>query len=263
MQALRVGLADVTPEMMQSEERRRTWYLGKAWGESWSVVFVSRDASYRRLKDLWGRKIAVPSGDIEQEKLSRLGAFTLVPAANTRTALDLLNRGEVSAAACNRDVALYELSQSPMPMGRFRVLEDPLAITPFSVAGPADKRYLVDSLTEAIDEMKKEGTFEAFHWKWFLRASDESIRSMEHQSLLRRVVFVLLAVMAALLVAVFVYYRRQKRRLEKLVKRRTKELTRSEQHYRALFDHARDAIFLVDPEDWKITEANSSAEHLT
>jgi len=263
LEALRTGKADVTPEMMHSEERHQNWYLGNAWGETWSVVFVQHGSGYERLKDLWGRKIAVPAGDIELERLGRLGGFNLIVTPNTRDALQLLDRSEVQAVGCNRDVALYELAQSPIPLGHFRVLDDPLAVTPYSVAGRQDKQYLVDSLTEAIEEMKQDGTFELLHWKWFLRPSDESIRIREQESLLRRMTFGFLVVLAVLLAVGFVYYRRQKTRLEKLVRRRTRELTLSERHYRALFDHARDAIFLLNPEDRKITEVNPSAERLT
>lgn len=263
LDALKTGRADITPEMMNSPERKRTWYLGEPWGDTWSVVFVLRESSYQRLKDLWGRKIAVPAGDIELEHLARLRAFTLEVVPNTQEALDLLDRGEVQAIACNRDVALHVIGQSRIALGRLRALDDPLAVTPYSIAGRTEKQYLIQSLTETIQDMKKDGTYEALHWKWFLRPSDESIRAIEQRDLLRRAVFIALISLAVIMAGGFLYYRRRKAQLEKLVRRRTKELTLSERHYRALFDHARDAIFLLDPEDRTITDINPSAETLT
>lgn len=263
LEALENGRADVTPEMMHSPYRQENWYLGKPWGKTTSSVFVPSAESITTLAELKGKRIAVPENDIEQEELTRLGGFELVAVPNVRQALTLVILGVVEAAACNQDVALYEIARVPRMRARLRYLEKPIAITPYSIAGMPANRVMIDDLTDMIDEMRRDGSLETIYVNWFLRHSDDFDRRVARERLGRHLVIGLLVFAAIAAIVGALLSRRQKRRLEKLVQQRTQELAHSEQHYRALFDHARDAILLVNPTNRVVSEMNPSAERLT
>lgn len=261
--ALREGRAQIRALFFVSAARRDEFFFARPWGSAESAIFVIQSAPYDSLDDLLGRPVAAIRSSVEEETLRREARVEVAVVENAVAALEALSDGSASGAALNREVANYEIARNPILRGRFRALAPAYLHVDYAVASLPENHYLASTITSQIEDLKEEGAvLEGLHMSWFLRHSEDYLRRNERNRILQSLAAAGLFLIAALAILASFSGRRRKRQLEILVERRAAELTRSERHYRALFDFARDAIVLFHPEDRVIIEINPGAERL-
>jgi PAS domain S-box-containing protein len=266
LQWLKEGRADITPAMMHSPQRLTEWTMGDPWGESTSVICVRADSGYRRLDQLLynplgqSRRFAAQADTADVQLLStKIGRELDVKTITVAKALQLLAEGEVDAVGCNREVAQHAMAEDPALQAKIRVLEKPLATTPYSVASRKGNDELVKQLTDAIQELKRTGKLEPFYQKWFLRHSDDYLEAAARfrQQLITWGICLAFAIAVGWGISIA----RERRLLKQRVEERTAELRASEAVFRSLCE-SMESVVLKTTVEGVVTYANPYASEL-
>lgn len=109
-QVLRGG-ADFVGPMTISAQRQEKFDFTSPFHRFEYVFLVRRDSrGLYELKDFVGKRVGVTEGGYPKQRLKEERALTLVDINDTAHAIELLQRGEISAYAVDKWVAVYELA---------------------------------------------------------------------------------------------------------------------------------------------------------
>ncbi|HPF70988.1 MAG TPA: PAS domain S-box protein [Candidatus Krumholzibacteria bacterium] len=216
----------------------------------WSQVYVRAGSPVETIVDLAGRRVAVMRGDINGDHfrhyVARFGiACTIVELSTFAEVLDQVRDQQVDAGVVAN---VYGYVNAPDR----RLVASPIIFEPFRVyyttAAGADADLLA-ALDAALAEGQDAGTSfyhdRLDHWFGGRESGPGAIPSW----LLAAAAAVLLLAMALLV---------GNRSLEREVRRRTRELRRSEEQFRAIFDHNIQLTGLLAP-DGTLIGANPAA----
>jgi PAS domain S-box-containing protein len=230
------GRTDVT--FLANTEGRADRYvlLDQTWTLSQVVIVRPGRAKQSSLNDLWGLRVAVDRGSINQELLEGLPESQrphLTIVATRADAIRAFERGEVDGVAGNHLTILWLLGP-----GAEGLVEIPLVALPYQLAVLPGREAKVQPLRAALAR---------------IRASGEFDRLVEHYLTSGRPAFSLhqylpaLAAAGGVILLLFVGGAAWNRSLQRQVQVRTEAVARTERRYRDLVDNASDMIYRTDP----------------
>lgn len=154
----------ITPERVESMT------MSAPYMENKQIVVVPKNSEIQKLADLKGKTVAVQDGSSAQSALAAdadlLSSINQIDFKDNVTALMDLKNGQVDALAVDSVVADYYTSQEP---DAFRILEESLAPEQYGIGFRKGEQSFADAVQAALDEMKKDGTFEKISMQWFGR----------------------------------------------------------------------------------------------
>ncbi len=156
--------------MTITPERQESMTMSAPYMENKQIVVVLKDSEIQKLADLKDKDVAVQDGSSAQNALAAdadlLASIKQIDFKDNVTALMDLKNGQVDALAVDSVVADYYTSQDP---DTFRILEESLAPEQYGIGFRKGEQAFADAVQAALDEMKKDGTFEKISMQWFGR----------------------------------------------------------------------------------------------
>ncbi len=156
--------------MTITPERQESMTMSAPYMENKQIVVVLKDSEIQKLEDLKGKDVAVQDGSSAQSALAAdadlLSSINQIDFKDNVTALMDLKNGQVDALAVDSVVADYYTSQEP---DTFRILDESLAPEQYGIGFRKGEQAFAHAVQAALDEMKKDGTFEKISMEWFGR----------------------------------------------------------------------------------------------
>ena len=211
---LEEGEIDLLIGMFYSESRDREVDFSVAHSIVSHSIFVRSDSSIKSEADLEGKEILVQAGDIVHDYLLENHITDhLIPVADQRQALQLLNRGFHDAAYISKLQGLYFLEQ--LDLKNVRSIEGSLIPRRYCFAVREGNQELIAQLNEGLNILKLDGTYDEIYDRWF--------GVLEERDALRRVRRILIPAGVAVL-AVILLLSGWSWSLRRQVSRRTRHL---------------------------------------
>jgi len=216
-----------------------------------SVFIRTGRADIRTLADLNGRTVAMPSGDHTQEFLDAQGAaYTLILTRNAAQAVDAVMTGEADALIGGEQMVFYYLYASER-VDALKKVGNPLYVGQYSMAVKGGNKALLSILGKGIDKAKADGIVTKISRKWLgIEYTPFGLQMM------RYIRYLVIGV--GLLLAALLLFWVWDVRLTYRVQERTRQLQRSEERLRTVFQSSPDAIFIED-ENGTVLDANPVA----
>lgn len=156
--------------MTITPERQESMLMSAPYMENKQIVVVLDGSDIQTLDDLKGKDVAVQDGSSAQDALASdgdlLSQINQIDFKDNVTALLDLKNGQVDALAVDSVVADYYTSKEP---GTFRILDEALAPEQYGIGFRKGEQAFADAVQKALDDMKKDGTFEKISMEWFGR----------------------------------------------------------------------------------------------
>ncbi|AGK60801.1 amino acid ABC transporter substrate-binding protein, PAAT family [Archaeoglobus sulfaticallidus PM70-1] len=156
--------------MTITEERAKQVDFSEPYFEAKQVIITrADDTSIQSVKDLDGKKVAVQqgtTGDFAAERLKEKGInLEIIRFEGTPEALMAIQKGDADAAIIDNFVAYLAVKKDPKV---YRVVEDP-EFEPeyYGIAVNKDNKGLLEAINKALEEIKKDGTYDKIYEKWF------------------------------------------------------------------------------------------------
>ena len=151
-------------------DRQESMLMSEPYMENKQIIVVLNGSDIQTLDDLKGKAVAVQDGSSAQDALAAdgdlLAQISQIDFKDNVTALLDLKNGQVDALAVDSIVADYYTSQEP---DTYRILDESLAPEQYGVGFRKGEQAFADAVQKALDEMKKDGTFEKISMEWFGR----------------------------------------------------------------------------------------------
>lgn len=252
--ALDRGAIDAIQGMKYSPDRDRIYDFSTPYLTSSMGIFVRSDrVDISDLDDLAGLTVAVQSGDISNESLSKIGTAARIPFENQQAALDALLAGKVDAFVGNRLVGMY-LLQRKGRTAEVKIAGDPVDPAPYCIAVTEGDSQLLELLNRGIAEVQQSGLYDRIYAKWF------GERVEPPSAALKRLIWALAAVTATVAVAAFIVFQ-WNRMLRKQVALRTRELSAANLLQTRILENSFNAVVAADS-NLKIVAANARAAQM-
>jgi len=252
-EALQKGEIDLLTVIAYSQKRDEFLdYPNETLINNWGVVYQNLENHITSIKDLKGKRVALVTKVIHSKVFTELMdqfnfPFEVVPASNFEEVLNLLDAGKADAGVINRVISI--------------MLADKHQVKPTTIIfNPVQVRYAVlegknKDIIEAIDNYLAEAKADSNSY-YYLSANKwlKSQSSRIDYSWVLPVVGVVLIV--TILIAVYIYLVRRE------VKRRTADLTESENRFRQMADNI-NSVFWIVSADWnKVIYASPGYEKI-
>lgn len=212
-------------------------------------LYVRSDSPVNSLEEIRGKEIIVQSGSVAHDYLVE-ERFTskIILVSDHADAIRLLSQNQYDGAILNRIQADYLINQMDVTNIR-RVTQDIFELK-FSFAVAEGNRELLAKLNEGLYTLSTTGELDDIQEKWF------GIYQKQSTWLALRPFILGLGIALALLIATLIWTWSLRRR----VQIRTKELRKSENHYRLLVDNLAEGV--VVSSGGNILLANSRAAEI-
>lgn len=239
IEQIRNGEAHVHGGLLTSEERREFLQFSEPLAPLRTFLFVASSAPNRTIESLSGSPVGVVEGSFEQEFLgTQHPDLVQVSFDNNETMVLAANRGEISFFAADYPVAMYLLDRHSEP-SQFHPMVM-LYSQPLLAGVPLDDP-LLDEVNAAITALGPE-TLRRINQRW-VRSEPVEVVPAWLQPLAIGLGLLVISSYIGLLIW-------QRRRLTKLVAKRTHELVESEQMFRTLTRGSSAGIYIVSSEDF-------------
>lgn len=216
-----------------------------------SVFIRTGRADIRTPTDLNGKTIAMQSGDYAQDFLDAQGtAYTLVLTRDTAQAVDAVMSGRADALIGGEQMVFYHLYAAELT-DALKKAGEPLYVGQYSMAVAHNNKALLSLLSKGVEKAKADGIVAKISRKWLgIEYTPFGFR------MVRYIRYIVVGV-GLLLAAVLLFWIWDVR-LTYRVQERTRQLQRSEERLRTVFQNSPDAIFIED-ENGTILDANPVA----
>jgi PAS domain S-box-containing protein len=216
-----------------------------------SVFIRTGRADIRTPTDLNGKTIAMQSGDYAQEFLDAQGtAYTLILTRDTAQAVDAVMAGRADALIGGEQMVFYSLYAAELT-DALKKIGEPLYVGQYSMAVASGNEALLSILNKGVEKAKAGGLVAKISRKWlgieYTPFGFQMVRYIRY-----------IGIGVGLLLAALLLFWIWDVRLAHRVQERTRQLQRSEERLRTVFQNSPDAIFIED-EDGTVLEANPVA----
>ena len=158
----------VISAMTITENRKRVVLFSQPYYKSGLAFIVRKDVNdVKQFEDLKGKAIAVQqdtTGAVYAEKLKDMGAVIKAFDTNDRALVELKN-GKVDAVVCDLPVLQYFLKHGGSACAR--LVGNPLTAEEYGIAVAKKKPEMEKAVNQALDTLKKNGTYDKIYEKWF------------------------------------------------------------------------------------------------
>ena len=161
------GEADVIEGMKITPERKKFYDFGKPYFTMYMVGVVREDSDIDSLLKAKDKRISVQKATASHEWLERNGFKNIVAVDSYESALKLVVDGRVEIAAVGDPrVARYIMMKNDW-MDILKMTDDRINEEVYTFAVKKGNDELLRKLNEALENLKKDGTFGKIYKKWF------------------------------------------------------------------------------------------------
>ncbi len=219
-ESLQRGTIDVIQGIKYSKNREEIYTFSEPYLESSLAIFIAADNTYiKSMEDLSGHVVSVQEYDVAYDAIKSLKGIRIVSEPSQLEALRALVNGEVEAFVGNRQTGLYSL-QKYKYSDAVKVIGDPINPQPYGLAVKKGNEALLDILNEGLRIIKRNGTYDKIHDKWF------GVEIYSTREALRNYIYVFLTV--AGLLGLYAFSKaHMNRKLQKEVDRQVREVEQS------------------------------------
>lgn len=158
----------VISAMTITENRKRVVLFSQPYYKSGLAFIVRKDVNdVKKFEDLQGKTIAVQeetTGAVYAEKLKEKGAVIKAYDNNDRALVELKN-GKADAVVCDLPVLQYFLKNGGSAYAK--LVGEPLTAEEYGIAVAKKKPDMEKAVNQALDTLKKNGTYDKIYEKWF------------------------------------------------------------------------------------------------
>lgn len=153
-----------------NDERKEKVAFSDAYLQNSQIIVVLADSSVKTKDDLAGKNVAVQAESSALDAVNAEPEFVakvkeLVEFSTNNEAFMDLEAGRSDALVVDEVLARYYMMQNGQK--KYRVLEENFGDEEYAVGLRKDDTELLKNLNGALDEMKKDGTYDEIHAKWF------------------------------------------------------------------------------------------------
>ncbi len=197
------------------------------------------DKDVKRVHDLIGKKVAIPSGDYAIEFInSKVSGVTIIETDNMENAMKLLRAGNVDVAVGDEPVVVYLLNDLDMK-DTFETSE-PMYKELTSLAVRKSETTLLSILNKGIFSLKKKRVMQDLQQKWF--GISESFSNQDNSGKLGLVSFGFICLVSVLVYVAYSWNAALKIEVDK----RTEELYLSRQKLKVIIDGMTHLMVVID-----------------
>jgi polar amino acid transport system substrate-binding protein len=162
--ALKTGQVDIIAATMTiTPERKQEVDFSEVYYVAGQRVLVRKDAPYRGIQDLSGKKICAPRGSILEQDIPRANPQAEVVLADKYSdCLRLLQQGQIEAISSG-DVILASLAQQDPNM---KVIGGIIAAEPYGLGVAKGRTEFVAFVNAVLEQIKADGRWEDIYNKW-------------------------------------------------------------------------------------------------
>lgn len=128
---------------------------------SGQVIVTRNDSSIQSVADLKGKKIAVQLGTTGEQQADKIEGATVVKPESYNIAFMMLHNNAADAVIADLSVA-----DEFMKRGTFKRVGEPLSFEEFAMISRKGNTDLLNTLNNALEEVKKDGSYDAIVKKW-------------------------------------------------------------------------------------------------
>lgn len=210
------GQADIIQGMKESEDRRtRFSFTDSLLLNSQSIFVRSNYYSINNNSDLIGKTVSLMKDDIVYFQLSRIKDIKIIQYDSMEEAVQALLEGDADAMVGNTLTVNYICKENHW-IDQVKIVGATLNEQKYSMAVSRDNPQLLRSLNEGLDEIQKNGMYDALYRKWFGTPIRNSKEETEFQ------IKILLVGLASLLIILFVV-QVINRKLKRIIDEKTRE----------------------------------------
>ncbi len=157
--------------MTITEERKKKVNFTKSYYKSGLSIVVAKDnTTVKDVKDLVGKKIAVQIGTTGAMEAAKIKDAVITSFnTNNEACLELKNKA-VDAVIGDKPVEEYFLQQSGKN-AYAKIVGKTLTSEDYGIATAKKNEALAKDLDKALDDLKKDGTYDKIYKKWFGEAA--------------------------------------------------------------------------------------------
>lgn len=237
------------------EERKKDILYSDTVLKSYIGVFTREDGPNIKIEELKNYKIGVGRGFYTEQVLKeKAGVSYYYAYDNVEAALEDLEKRRIDAVFGNQETINFLIVKKGF---KNNIIPRIPNIYPFDLAIGINKRnpQLVNFINERLKLLKKNGTFELLHQKYFSSYSPEYYKKQKDSLILA------ITAVIALFIAIVVFLRMYIRDLEKRIRRDNKEIMLQKAYFRQLFENSPQATVILDLDD-NIIDVNTGFEKL-
>ena len=253
---LRQGEIDTCGLLAVMDERKKDLLYTQPILKTYTSVYGKKDLTLSSLKSLKNYKIGVQKGDYGQIFLrDKLGLQEYYAYNNLEEGIAALEKGKIDVIFGNQEVINYFLVKHQLTAEIIPHLNNLFPIY-LAYGINKDRPELVSFINQRLDELKKQGLYEAVYQKYFYHHSDYYNDQLEKRNLL-----VLVAILLSLFIGL-VLMRLLIGKLNRIVKAATAKLEEEREWFRVTLSSIGDGVIATDVEG-KVTFINPIAEKMT
>lgn len=237
------------------EERKKDILYSDTVLKSYIGVFTREDGPNIKIEELKNYKIGVGRGFYTEQVLKeKAGVSYYYAYDNVEAALEDLEKRRIDAVFGNQETINFLIVKKGF---KNNIIPRIPNIYPFDLAIGINKRnpQLVNFINERLKFLKKNGTFELLHQKYFSSYSPEYYKKQKDSLILA------ITAVIALFIAIVMFLRMYIRDLEKRIRRDNKEIMLQKAYFRQLFESSPQATVILDLDD-NIIDVNTGFEKL-
>ncbi|MEW6710835.1 MAG: transporter substrate-binding domain-containing protein [Candidatus Riflebacteria bacterium] len=235
---LETGKIDMIQGMFFSPERATRFVFSAPVVVSHCVAVTRKDAGFpppQTFEELKNRRIVVEELDIMHDFVIKHGLASFTTTAKSQPdALFLLSAGQYDCALVSRMTASHVIEKNGIT--NLVMARDPLFSPNYCFSSRHEQKGLMAKLNEGLKIVARSGEFQRIQQRWFGIEATDGISIWQ---ILRYAGFIVLPLLLAVLIFFFWSYS-----LKQQVHRKTEDLRKSEEQFRALIEGAPYAIFV-------------------
>jgi len=248
--AILSGKADVLTSFFYSKKRDQLFdFTHVMWQVPASIFVKAERPDIKDIHDLAHKRIAMQKGDYAKEFLeSRNIPFDVVYTKNFAEAADLVILGKADAMIGDEQIVLYHVFKDGLTKA-IKKVGDPLYVGKNCMAARDQSHLLIGILNKGIEMARENGSIDRITRKWIGTQFSGS-----ELPLLKFLPYLYVIVCGIILFLFLVWF--WNFRLRREVRKRTRDLQKSETKFRTIFDSVNDAIFVHDVDTGAIVDVN-------
>lgn len=157
----------ITPDRAKETE------ISKAYLSNNQIIIVNVNSPIKTKADLKGKVVGVQSQSSGEEKIKKENADKGFKELKTYPQYDQafmdLGIGRLDAIVVDEAYAKYIKNTEEKQAGKelYRILDENFGIEEMGIAAKKGNKKLIEEIEKAIDELRKDGTYQKIYSKWF------------------------------------------------------------------------------------------------
>lgn len=165
--ALQSGQIDLAiAGMAITPERQKVLLFSDSYYDTGLTILVPKKSTVQGIKDLEGKKIAVQMGTMSATLAKQIPGGIVREFNTSADAFMELKNGSADAVINHIPVIKYYLRKNAASQ-EFQIVGAPLTNAADGIAAKLDDKELIGKVNAALQEMKKNGEYDAIYEKWF------------------------------------------------------------------------------------------------